>query len=135
MEITSKEEYENVIGSNEVTNGEGAILIDFFTTWCGPCKNQAKIIERISKSLKEIFPKLEIYKFDCELNADMGKVADGLNVSSIPQLILYNGSVQMMEPGVQDAFEILKFLNLNITKNKNKTKLDAFATSLLKKPK
>lgn len=126
MKITTKEQYEKIIQSNEVTEGKEHVIIDFYTTWCGPCKGQAKILKEGAKILTKLFPTLKIYSLDCELNAGLNEIADKLKILSIPQLIVYNGGIEKMRPGTKDLHAIVKFLNIVIDENKNKEAIKEF---------
>jgi len=65
----------------EVLEAENPVLVDFFTTWCGPCKLQAPILEKLSVEMESItFAKLD---------AEDSKIADKLNVRTVPTLILF----------------------------------------------
>ena len=45
---------------------EGLVLIDFWATWCGPCRMQAPILEQLSEELDE--SELKICKMDVDEN-------------------------------------------------------------------
>lgn len=126
MMIKSKEQYEKITRSKAVHLGKEHILIDFYTTWCGPCKGQAKILEEGKKLLAKFFPTLKIYRLDCELNAGLTEIADKLNIMSIPQLVIYDGGIEKMKAGTKDLYTIVKFLNIIIDKNKNKEAIKEF---------
>ena len=80
MEIKTNEEFINIINSDYA-------LIDFFATWCGPCKMLGPIIENIASSRDNI----KIAKVDVDKHED---IARKYGVMSIPTLILFkNGLV------------------------------------------
>lgn len=80
MEIKNKSEFLNVINSDYA-------LVDFYATWCGPCKMMAPILERVSESRDSI----KIAKVDVDRNEELAK---SYGVMSIPTLILFkNGQV------------------------------------------
>ncbi len=80
MEIKTNEEFINIINSDYA-------LIDFFATWCGPCKMLGPIIENIASSRDNI----KIAKVDVDKHED---IARKYGVMSIPTLILFkNGQV------------------------------------------
>ena len=70
-EIHSLDEFESEI------KGPGLVVVDFFTTWCGPCKQIAPFIE----SLAEKFPEVKFIKVDIEKHDD---IAGPRSISSIP---------------------------------------------------
>lgn len=61
--------------------GDKPCLIDFYTTWCGPCKKLAPILEELSK---EYAGKIHIYKIDTEKEPEL---AAAFGIRSIPTLL------------------------------------------------
>ena len=70
--------------SEEVLNYDGMVLVDFWATWCGPCRMVAPILEQLSEEYPE---QLKIVKVDADQNSDL--VAE-YNISSIPTMLVYN---------------------------------------------
>lgn len=66
--------------NNEIK--DGIVLVDFFATWCGPCKMQSPIID----SLKEERSDIKIIKVDVDKEED---VARTYGIMSIPTLMLF----------------------------------------------
>ena len=79
-------EIKNENNFNEIINSEYA-LIDFYATWCGPCKMLAPILENISESRNNIkIAKVDVDKYE--------NLARTYGVMSIPTLILFkNGQI------------------------------------------
>lgn len=87
---------------NEMINQDRPTLVDFFATWCGPCKMQAPILEEVKEAVGD---KANIIKVDIDRNADL---AAHYRVQSVPTLILFkNGEPVWRAVGVQ-AREILE---------------------------
>ncbi|MBU1446138.1 thioredoxin [Patescibacteria group bacterium] len=67
----------------EVENASGVVLVDFFATWCGPCKMLAPVIEELAG---EYAGKCKIGKLD----VDQGpKAAQKYGVQSIPTILIF----------------------------------------------
>lgn len=69
-----------------VINYDGVALVDFWATWCGPCKMIAPIIEQISEEM----PNIKVTKVDVDENENL---ANKYEIASIPTLIIFkNGN-------------------------------------------
>jgi thioredoxin 1 len=67
----------------DVEKADGVVLVDFWATWCGPCKMIAPIVEQIAS---ENEGKITVAKLDVDVN---GQTAMKYGVMSIPTLILF----------------------------------------------
>ena len=77
----------------EHTDREGITLVDFWASWCGPCRQFAPIFERVS----EKNPDVVFGKVDTEANPDL---AGTFNVSAIPTLMVIRDRVVLYaQPG------------------------------------
>lgn len=72
---------------NEVVlKHEGVVLVDFWATWCGPCKMIAPIVEEVSKEVNNA----RFTKVDVDTNPSL---ANKYQISSIPTLMIFkNGT-------------------------------------------
>ena len=72
----------------EVLNAEGKVLVDFWAPWCGPCRMQTPILERLSQN--GINAKI------AKVNTDMNQsIARKYGISSIPTLILFENGEEI----------------------------------------
>ena len=75
-------------------------LVDFWATWCGPCRMMAPIVERLAAQ----HPDVVFAKVDVDENPD---VAMGLGISSIPTLIIFkDGQIAERVIGVTPEKEL-----------------------------
>ncbi len=81
------------------------VLFDFFATWCGPCRMQTPIIEKLEKKMGD---KVDFRKVDVDQN--MG-LAEKYGIRVVPTLIIEKDGklVQSLE-GVTDAATLEKLL-------------------------
>lgn len=71
--------------TDEVLKAAGLVMVDFFATWCGPCKMMAPAIERLSHAYDG---KVKIGKLDVDENME---VSGKYEIQSIPTTILFKG--------------------------------------------
>ena len=86
----------------EAETKEGLVLVDFWATWCGPCRMQAPILEKLSEELSE--DELKILKMDVDENSE---TARAFGIMSIPTLLFKrDGQVVKQVAGVHTAAQI-----------------------------
>ena len=61
------------------------VLVDFFATWCGPCKTMHPVLEQLKKDLGD---EIRIIKVDVDKNE---AIAIQLRIQSIPTLMIFKG--------------------------------------------
>ena len=82
----------------DIIQGTTPVLVDYFATWCGPCRMQSPIIEKVKE---EIGDAANVIKVDIDKNE---AVARKYNVQSIPTLIMFkNGEPAWRAVGLQQA--------------------------------
>lgn len=91
------------------------VLVDFFATWCGPCKLLGPVLDKISEKASD----LKMLKINVE-----GETSEGFenaarlnNVSSLPTVVFYKDGVEVDRfVGFMPEAEILNFIEKNQAK-------------------
>ena len=90
---------------NDIIQGDKPVLVDFFATWCGPCKYQGPILEELATAIGD---DARIIKIDIDRNQ---AVAAKYNVRSVPTLMIFkNGEVKWKEAGVKEKEQLIQLL-------------------------
>jgi len=93
----------------ELIEGDTPVLVDFFATWCGPCKMMQPILEDTSRQLGG---KVKILKVDVDKNQ---LVASKFQVRGVPTLILFKkGKILWRESGVVPAHQLIKTIESSV---------------------
>ena len=91
---------------SEVLDHKGVVLVDFFATWCGPCKALTPIVDKLSE---EMSGKVKIVKVDIDENSAL---ATEYRVMSVPTMKLFkNGEVVETLVGLRPESELRDKLN------------------------
>lgn len=92
-------EFQRIIQEDKPT------LVDFFATWCGPCRAQGPIVEQVKAHVGDEF---NVLKVDVDQNE---QVASDYNIRSVPTLIVFrNGKQVWRESGVHQADALIAAL-------------------------
>jgi len=90
---------------SQLISSSEPVLVDFYATWCGPCKSQLPIIKEVSK---ELAGKVKIIKIDIDKNKAL---AHKYKVKSVPTLALFRyGKVLWMDAGMKTKNQILRII-------------------------
>ena len=90
---------------NDIIQSDKPVLVDFFATWCGPCKYQGPILEELATAIGD---EARIIKIDIDRNQS---VAAKYNVRSVPTLMIFkNGEVKWKEAGVKEKEQLIQLL-------------------------
>ena len=93
---------------NELINSEVPVLVDFYATWCGPCKTMSPILDDVAKQVQG---KAKVIKIDVDKNQ---QAAAAYQVRGVPTLILFKKGKQIWrQSGVVPANELVNLINKN----------------------
>ncbi len=96
--INSEKEFDEIIK-------EGNVVVDFFATWCGPCRMLGPILEEIQEERQDI----KIVKLDVDL---VSEVASRYRVASIPTLFFFqNGTLVSDHVGFVDKDALVEMID------------------------
>ena len=94
---------------NDVISGDRLVLVDFFATWCQPCKMMHPVLEQVKKVLGE---QIRIIKVDIDKHA---ATASQYQVQSVPTLMLFrHGEMLWRTSGAMQKAELLATMDLFI---------------------
>lgn len=93
----------------DVIKAEGAVLVDYWAEWCGPCKMIAPVLEEIAK---EYAGKLKV----CKLNIDENnETPPKFGIRGIPTLMLFKGgNVEATKVGALSKSQLAAFIDANL---------------------
>ena len=87
--------------AQEVLNSEKPVLVDFWASWCGPCRMVVPIVEKIA----EEYPEYKVVKVNVDEEPEL---AAQYEVMSIPSLMIFrNGEVVNKSVGANNKQQIL----------------------------
>ena len=88
----------------EVLNSDKPVLVDFWATWCGPCRMVAPIVDEIAQEREDI----KVCKIDVDEQPDL---AAAYQVMSIPTLLVFkNGQVTAKSIGAKPKAQLLDMI-------------------------
>lgn len=104
MEIVNDTNFEQV-----VLKSEKPVLVDFFATWCGPCRQMLPIVTELSEEMSK---DVKIVKLDVD---EAGNTAEKYEIQSIPTMILFKGGqVKSTRNGASTKSELQDWILTNL---------------------
>lgn len=86
---------------NDLINGKQLVLVDFYATWCGPCKSMVPVLQEVAGKVSD---KAKIIKIDIDKNLPL---ATKLKIMGVPTFILYKeGKILWQESGMQSSHKL-----------------------------
>ncbi len=94
---------------DDVLKADGAVLVDYWAEWCGPCKMIAPVLEEIAK---EYSGKLKV----CKLNIDENnETPPKFGIRGIPTLMLFKGgNIEATKVGALSKSQLAAFIDANL---------------------
>ncbi len=91
---------------NEVMKTEKVVVIDFWATWCGPCKMMAPVVEEVAKD----YPDVKV----CKVNVDEEpELSNAFKIVSIPTIVVIkNGEIIDSVVGYRPKEDVEKIIKL-----------------------
>ena len=93
---------------SKVLEAKKPVLVDFFATWCGPCRQMLPIVTEISEEL----PEIDVYKMDVD---EAPNTPETLDIQSLPTLIIFkDGKPVAKKTGAMLKTELVSWIKSNI---------------------
>jgi thioredoxin 1 len=93
----------------DVLKAEGAVLVDYWAEWCGPCKMIAPVLEEIAK---EYAGRLTVCKLNIDENSE---TPPKFGIRGIPTLMLFKGgNVEATKVGALSKSQLSAFIDANL---------------------
>jgi len=94
----------------QVLNAQGAVLVDYWAEWCGPCKMIAPVLEEIAKDYAD--KGLTVCKLNIDENSE---TPPKFGIRGIPTLMLFKaGNLEATKVGALSKSQLAAFIDENL---------------------
>ena len=91
---------------NDVISADRLVLVDFFATWCQPCKMMHPVLEQVKEALGD---KVRVIKADVDKH---GQTAAQYGIQGVPTLMLFRkGEILWRQSGLMARADLLAAVN------------------------
>ena len=105
IDFVSFTDKEHMSSFNDIIQSDKPVLVDFYATWCGPCKMMVPILQDVKSALGD---KVLIIKIDVDKNPE---VANHFHVQGVPTLIIFRrGQLKWRQSGVVQAKDLKEII-------------------------
>jgi len=103
--LQQKQKYFMMEKFNEIINSNQLTLVDFYATWCGPCRMMHPVLEQLKEQLGD---NIRIIKLDVDKNQGLSM---NYRVQSVPTLMLFrNGNVLWRQSGAMNLSDLMSLI-------------------------
>ena len=95
----------------DIIQGNTLVFVDFFATWCGPCKMMHPVLEGLKKQLGE---RVKIVKIDIDSPVNR-QLVNSYQVQAVPTLMLFKaGKIVWQQSGAMQATQIRQVIEKHL---------------------
>jgi thioredoxin 1 len=95
--------------AEDVLKSPRPVLVDFYATWCGPCRFMAPILERVARKYKK---DLKVVRLDIDKNP---RISEQMNITGVPMFVIYkNGKPVETAVGAMPKDQLTAMVQRNV---------------------
>jgi thioredoxin 1 len=95
--------------AEDVLKSPRPVLVDFYATWCGPCRFMTPILERVAKKYKK---DLKVVRLDIDKNP---RISEQMNITGVPMFVIYkNGKPVETAVGAMPKDQLTAMVQRNV---------------------